>query len=78
MKNLTYIVLAIVFLACGKDCEPDKDGCYDFPPVDELCTAHFSRWFFNQSDNSCAKIDYSGCSLWGFASKSECEECKCK
>ncbi|MEN8249563.1 MAG: BPTI/Kunitz domain-containing protein [Bacteroidota bacterium] len=50
--------------------------CYDTPPTDEMCTAYFERWFYNESTNSCEKIGYSGCSQYGFETQEECEKCR--
>ena len=67
-------------ISCKKG-KGDKDHrdpkCYDTPPTNELCQAYFQSWFYDQKTGSCYKKGYSGCSVYGFATKEECEECDC-
>ena len=80
MRNLSFILpfISLLLLSCNKDEDTiSSPTCSDTPPQDELCQAAFSRWFYDQSTNSCSQIGYSGCSQKGFASLEECEECKC-
>jgi hypothetical protein len=53
-------------------------ACHDKVPTQEVCTAFFSRWFYNKAANKCERIGYSGCSAKGFATQQECEVCICK
>jgi hypothetical protein len=76
-RFLQIAVLVFLFSGCSKDCEPILDACKESPPVDEACQAYFTRWFFDASKNTCRQISYSGCSQTGFATKKECEGCKC-
>lgn len=81
MKNI-LILASLLFLAMSSCTKNNCDNsamaaCNDTPPTDELCQAAFSRWFFNQSQNKCELIGYSGCSQKGFETKQECEDCKC-
>jgi len=80
MKKILFslIVGATLTISCTKDCEPVMATCLERPPTNELCDAYFNRWFYNQEENNCEQIGYSGCSQKGFASKQECEECLCR
>ena len=65
--------------ACDAPCDIEREEtCFDAAPTDELCLAYFERWFYNEADDACEMIAYSGCSQWGFASEEECKGCKCK
>lgn len=78
-KILFGFLVALVMLACNKPkCDHQPNTCADRVPQDELCQAYFTRWFYDDSSNKCEEIGYSGCSQKGFATKAECEECKCK
>lgn len=80
-KILTLIILLISILGltnCANDCEQRISTCTERPPTDELCTAAFDRWFYNEGKNKCEQISYSGCSQNGFETQLECEECKCR
>lgn len=72
------LVFTLGLISCSKDCEPKFATCSESPPTDEACQAYFNRWFYNKDKNNCEQIGYSGCSQKGFATKQECEECKCK
>jgi hypothetical protein len=81
MKKILALLLLLLtgLSSCDKDCVAiEKEGCKDTVPTDEVCQAAFSRWFYDSNENSCKLIGYSGCSLRGFETKQECEECKCK
>ena len=54
-----------------------ESACNDVPPTDEECDAAFERWFYSQSSNTCELLAYSGCELYGFATKEECDSCLC-
>jgi hypothetical protein len=67
------------FISCSKkECEIKNPICNEIVPTNELCAAVFKRWFYDAGLNSCKEISYSGCSKKGFATKQECEQCKCK
>ncbi len=74
------ICLGSVFaLSCGNNCDPNPTGtCAETPPTNEMCTAYFTRWFYNAQTQTCTQIGYSGCSQRGFATEQECEACKCQ
>ncbi len=77
-KRIILLLLAGMALgSCKKECTLNNSTCKDFPPTGELCTASFSRWFYDQESNSCEQIGYSGCSVRGFATQQECEQCAC-
>ena len=77
--NLLIIALiAVLTISCKKDCENTNPICSETVPTNELCQAYFTRWFYDKNSNSCKEVGYSGCSQKGFATKQECEECKCK
>lgn len=78
MKATLFTLGALCILAlngCKKDCPKPTEACQDIPPTNELCQAHFKRWFYVEADNRCVEISYSGCSAKGFSSKAECENC---
>jgi len=82
MKNRFLIIslfLTIAF-ACEKkqDCDDKDVVCQETAPIDELCEAYFTRWFYNEETNSCEQIGYSGCGAYGFETKEECENCGCE
>lgn len=80
MKYTGFICLTLLLSAlgsCKSPCEPENPVCYETPPENELCQAAFNRWFFDAESNSCEQIGYSGCSARGFATKEDCEACKC-
>ncbi len=78
------LLIIMIFLsttfACEKEAGCDDKGltCKEAPPVGELCDAFFTRWFYIEETNSCEQIGYSGCNIYGFATKEECENCVCK
>jgi hypothetical protein len=81
MKRKSIILPALfsilfLFTTCTKDCELTLDTCRETPPTED-CKASFDRWFYDESKNKCEQIGYSGCSQKGFATKTECEACKC-
>ena len=79
-KALSFIILMAASLgltSCDKDCETTIAACTERPPTDELCQASFTRWFYNEGKNKCEEIKYSGCTLKGFETVQECEQCKC-
>ena len=82
MKTKSIAILSfsllIIFISCKKECDDLSPVCSEAAPTDEVCDAVFQRWFFDESANTCQLIVYSGCKQWGFASKEECFECKCK
>lgn len=82
MKNQLFIIflLLIFSLSCekNKDCGNNDAACTETPPTDEICTASFLRWFYNEESNSCEQIGYSGCEAYGFETKDECEDCLCQ
>ncbi|WP_299991405.1 BPTI/Kunitz domain-containing protein [uncultured Pontibacter sp.] len=76
--SITILFAAVLGLAsCEKECETSIAACTEKPPTDELCLAAFNRWFYNEDKNKCEEIRYSGCTLKGFETKQECEQCKC-
>jgi hypothetical protein len=60
---------------CNKNEERENDRCNDGVPKDELCLAHFSRWFYIKDKNQCELISYSGCNRKGFDTQTDCEQC---
>jgi hypothetical protein len=83
MKSVLCFILFLSFISCEKkstECiSPSSNPvCKDIVPTNELCAAYFSRWFFDKSTNTCVQKSYSGCTIKGFATELECEECKCK
>ncbi len=81
MKKLILLsfLLLLGLNSCNKECMTiENEGCKDTVPTDEVCQAAFERWFYDSEVNSCKLVGYSGCSLKGFATKEECEECKCR
>jgi hypothetical protein len=78
MNNLLLAAtLTIGLISCSKECESVNPICKETPPTQELCLAYFERWFYNEQTNNCEKISYSGCSIKGFETKIECQECGC-
>lgn len=77
-RSLFPFVLLSFLYSCSKDCTSENAACQDTPPINELCAAYFSRWFYNEESNSCEEIGYSGCSEKGFETKAECESCGCQ
>ena len=80
MKHLLFTLLLIpfgIFSSCDKDCPADENQTCQETVPNEACTAAFQRWFYDADDNKCEQISYSGCAAYGFATKEECEECKC-
>ncbi|WP_207494083.1 BPTI/Kunitz-type proteinase inhibitor domain-containing protein [Aridibaculum aurantiacum] len=85
MRTIASVCTAVLlFVACSslekevETCEPSDPVCADVVPTTELCAAHFTRWFYDKATNSCKQVGYSGCSAKGFATKAECETCKCR
>lgn len=79
MKTLLMcMLLTVTQMACQKKCDNLPEACADRPPTDEACQAYFERWFYNKNQNRCELQAYSGCAAYGFESKSECEDCKCR
>ncbi len=79
MKLTVIIFIGLIgLISCNKDCEVTNSVCNETPPTNELCHAAFDRWFYDKESNKCEQIGYSGCSLKGFATEQECEECKCR
>lgn len=79
-KVLTLIFIlgtSLGSMNCNSDCDIKIDTCKESPPMDELCAAAFTRWFYNTETNKCEQIGYSGCSQKGFDTKQACEACKC-
>lgn len=78
---MKYLFLSLMIfsllLSCSKDCENSDPTCTEVPPTNEACAAYFTRWFYNESKNTCEQLSYSGCSAWGFSTKQECEACEC-
>lgn len=83
MKIIFISIISSILLigySCSKTvamCEPKLPNCTDTIRP-ELCTAYFTRWFFDKNSNSCVQKSYSGCSAYGFATETECKECECK
>jgi len=76
-KNGAFLILLFATVSCTKKCEPVNVVCTEVVPVNEACQAYFERWFFDAKKNSCSLVQYSGCNQRGFATKNECENCKC-
>lgn len=79
MRKFSFLIaFSFCLAACDKDCNNSEQAkCLETPPTNEACQAYFQTWFYNKNTNSCEQIGYSGCSPKGFASKEECEACKC-
>lgn len=78
--SLIFLLLATTIMSCTKEtapCETANVVCRDTVPTNQLCQAYFVRWFYNKDLKSCTQVGYSGCSSEGFATKEECEACKC-
>lgn len=67
---------AALTIGCADKCEAEA-ACQDEVPFTELCTAAFTRWFYDSNTKSCVERSYSGCKEYGFASSTECLECQC-
>ncbi len=80
LKLIIGIIFLGLILSCekNKNCEISNPACAEVPPTNELCDAYFTRWFYNEATNTCEQISYSGCNVYGFATKEECESCGCK
>lgn len=79
MKGIFAVlgIAMILFASCKKsECVAVDERCNDTPPTQEMCTAHFERWFYNASTNTCVLVPYSGCSVKGFETEAECNSCK--
>jgi hypothetical protein len=85
--GLGTLVLILSVISCktdednqdpsNNDCEDIIKICEQTPPTNEDCHAFFQRWFFDKTTKACSEISYSGCTQTGFATKQECEACKC-
>ena len=73
-KLLALLTISLIgFSACNKKvCQDPTGPCADTPPTNEACAAHFQRWFYNNNNNTCELISYSGCSQKGFETEAEC------
>lgn len=85
MYSFLVVAFGLNFAACIKcdkpaACDPTQKApaCKDVVPTDEMCAAYFTRWFYNSESDNCQQIGYSGCSQKGFATRQECEACKCE
>lgn len=78
MKKVAFLSLVVLGFCFSCTEEPSKRSvhCSDEVPVDEMCLAHFERWFYDSSANTCTKKAYSGCTEYGFATEQECLECE--
>ena len=81
MRNALIKMRLIVFfmftlVVCKKDCGSKVATCQEEPP-NEPCLAYFETWFYNQTNNNCEKIGYSGCSKKGFETENDCKQCEC-
>jgi hypothetical protein len=77
-NSFTFLSAALILLilfSCKKDPEAKPAACMDKIPSDEMCTAYFTRWFYDSAVDSCRQIGYSGCSERGFATETECDAC---
>ena len=73
-----FVITLLSFTSCKKDnCGTSSTVCQEAPPTDEACLAFFTRWFYDSNSDTCEEIGYSGCEQYGFASKEECDACKC-
>jgi len=79
IRNLfTLLTLLSLVTACNdQDCLQNK-ACSENPPTDELCEMAAQRWFYDSKTSECELIGYSGCEIYGFATKEECEKCDCE
>ncbi|MES2799013.1 MAG: BPTI/Kunitz-type proteinase inhibitor domain-containing protein [Bacteroidota bacterium] len=77
VKLITLLLLSgSLFSSCSKDCSDKEARCQD-TPSSGACQAYFQRWFYNENENKCEQIGYSGCEPKGFETQQECEECEC-
>jgi hypothetical protein len=76
VRMILFIVMIIIITSCT-ECEPADAVCNQTAPANELCAAYFQRWFYDKKKNVCIQIGYSGCSQYGFATKPDCEVCRC-
>ncbi len=72
---VTILFIGAMFLTSCKKENNLPEPCLQQPPTDELCEAHFVRWFYNKETKKCNEISYSGCSPRGFSSRTECQQC---
>lgn len=83
MKKIVLFVAAAGTLAfgatsCSKTCEAfTNQKCKDRVPTKEACQAQYKRWFYNQQEDKCRLVEYTGCSDKGFVSEADCNSCKC-
>lgn len=79
-KKLFFIsFLSLFYFSCDEDCKVMNTlpECNEQPPSTELCQANWTRWFFDSNSNQCQEITYTGCNIYGFDTKTDCEQCKC-
>lgn len=78
MRMNKVIILAFLgIISCTKSNCNQPSQCKDEPGQTGACLAYFESWFYNETNNQCEKIGYSGCNANGFGTKEECELCDC-
>jgi len=81
MKKVLMLLSFFLFTltSCDDNCMATEiPACSEtVPNQDVVCLAYFESWFFDSTTSTCEKIGYSGCDESGFATKEECEACKC-
>lgn len=78
LKGLLLFGTSLVINCSSRDCGPAPAKCAEVPPTNEICSANFTRWFYNEGTSKCEQITYTGCSQKGFETLQECEACKCR
>ncbi|TNE55701.1 MAG: hypothetical protein EP338_02710 [Bacteroidetes bacterium] len=74
-------MLGLFVLGALYSCEKNKKKvlstkCQEQVPTDQVCQAHFERWFYNQETGNCEQKSYGGCNTYGFETREACE-CEC-
>ena len=89
-SNMNKIIIVIltglfisIFISCNDsgdekiECDDTNTACSQVPPTNEICSAFFQKWFYDNQTKRCNLVSYSGCSDLGFKTKKECEACNC-
>jgi len=78
MKTLIILTFVMLCASCSKNCNDVKDlRCDESPATGVTCQAYFESWIYDDATGKCQFQGYSGCSMVGFETEEECEQCEC-
>ncbi len=74
-----FTIALVNFLGCSKKCDDKIDTCYEKVPSQNgvICQAFWTSWIYNEDNNKCEQVGYSGCGPVGFETEDECKQCEC-